>query len=102
MNTDTQTASKCQSCSDRTGRFHLKHAGGWHLKCGMCSLMDGPLIRRSAKVGIVVGTVLVALNQGGALAGGSFPWATSWWKIPLTYLVPFGVSTYGALSNARA
>ena len=24
-----------------------------------------------------------------------------WWKIPLTYCVPFCVATYGALANAR-
>jgi len=68
-------------------------------KCLHCSLIDPPLVRRSARVAIVVGSILVALNQGDQLLAGTFAFATTWWKIPLTYLVPFCVSTYGALSN---
>jgi hypothetical protein len=48
----------------------------------------------------VVGTVLVAINQGTVLAKGDFP-ASLYWKIPLTYLVPFCVATWGALINSR-
>ena len=68
-------------------------------KCLHCSLIDAPLARRSARVAIVVGSILVALNQGDQLLAGTFPFVTAWWKLPLTYLVPFCVSTYGALSN---
>ncbi len=68
-------------------------------KCLRCSLIDAPLVRRSARVTIVVGSILVALNQGDQLLAGTFAFATTWWKIPLTYLVPFCVSTYGSLSN---
>jgi hypothetical protein len=64
-----------------------------------CGFIDRPLLARSSAVAAVVGTVLVALNQGDQLLGGNFPWASSWHKILLTYLVPFGVATYGALSN---
>lgn len=40
------------------------------------------------------------INQGDLLVSGH--WAPSlWWKIPLTYAVPFIVATLGALSNAR-
>jgi hypothetical protein len=47
-----------------------------------------------------VGTILVMINQGDLLVSGH--WAPSlWWKIPLTYAVPFIVATLGALSNAR-
>jgi len=48
----------------------------------------------------VVGTILVAINQGTVLAGGHFPSALAW-KIPLTYAVPFCVATWGALINSR-
>jgi hypothetical protein len=54
---------------------------------------------RSSAVAAVVGTVLVALNQGDQLLGGTFPWSSSWYEILLTYAVPFFVATYGALSN---
>lgn len=55
------------------------------------------ILRHSAVASLVVGTVLTLLNQGDALLRGSFP-ASLWWKIPLTYLVPFLVATYGALA----
>jgi hypothetical protein len=59
-----------------------------------CALADG-VPRRSFGVAIVVGTILNAINQGDAiLAGGALSWA----KIALTYVVPYCVSTYGAVS----
>jgi hypothetical protein len=48
----------------------------------------------------VVGTILVSINQGGILLFGVLP-ASLLWQIPLTYLVPFCVATWGALSNTR-
>ncbi len=48
----------------------------------------------------VVGTALTAINQGNLLIAGSFP-AALYWKIPLTYCVPFCVATWGALVNSR-
>jgi hypothetical protein len=48
----------------------------------------------------VVGTLLTLLNQGDFLISGN--WNTAlYWKIPLTYCVPFLVATYGALSSVR-
>lgn len=43
----------------------------------------------------VIGTVLNLINQGDALFGGG---SVNWLKISLTYLVPYCVSTYGAVS----
>jgi len=63
--------------------------------------MFGPMLRRSFVVAIVVGTILTAINQGNILATGDFP-ASLYWKIPLTYCVPFAVATTGALLNARS
>jgi|CXWL01.1.fsa_nt_gi hypothetical protein len=59
------------------------------------------ILRRSAGAALVVGTVLTLLNQGDALLRGSFS-ASLWWKVPLTYLVPFLVATYGALAVSPA
>jgi hypothetical protein len=58
------------------------------------------MLRRSLWTAIFVGTVLVAINQGNVLLTGDLP-ASLAWKIPLTYLVPFCVATWGALINSR-
>jgi hypothetical protein len=58
------------------------------------------MLKRSLKAAIVVGTVLTALNQGDVLLAGDLSNAL-YWKIPLTYCVPFLVATYGALVNNR-
>jgi hypothetical protein len=43
----------------------------------------------------VVGTILNLINQGDAIFGTT---PMNWIKIVLTYLAPYGVSTYGAVS----
>ncbi len=92
----------CPSCHlPLAGRrtFSVRGRAGQLIKCARCSFIDRDLLRRSATIALVVGTALVALNQGDALLDGSFRWSSSWYKLPLTYLVPFCVATYGALSN---
>jgi len=42
-----------------------------------------------------VGTVLNLINQGDALFGAG---SVNWLKAALTYVVPYCVSTYGAMS----
>lgn len=59
-----------------------------------CALSNG-VPRRSFYVALIVGTVLNLINQGDALVGFS---SVSWVKLVLTYLVPYAVSTYGAVS----
>jgi hypothetical protein len=58
------------------------------------------MLRRSFLTAVVVGTFLTAVNQGSILAQGDFP-SGLYWKIPLTYIVPFCVATWGALGNPR-
>ncbi len=58
------------------------------------------MLRRSALTALVVGTALVLINQGTALAAGEFRPALVW-QIPLTYAVPFCVASWGALGNSR-
>ncbi len=65
-----------------------------------CVLMYRALLRRSTLTGLVVGTILTAINQGTLILAGNFPPELAW-KIPLTYCVPFCVSTWGALTNSR-
>jgi len=59
-----------------------------------------PLVRRSAGIALLVGTLLIAINQGMALASGDLSWALAW-KVPLIYASPYSVSTAGALLNGR-
>jgi hypothetical protein len=54
-----------------------------------------PSAKRSCVVAVIVGSILNAINQGDAMIGGG---TVIWWKILLTYLVPFCVATYGAYS----
>lgn len=59
------------------------------------ALSDGvPL--RSLKLALVVGTALNLINQGDALFGTA---AVNWWKLALTYAVPYLVSTYAAVTT---
>ena len=58
------------------------------------------MLRRSVIIAGVVGTLLLAINQGDLLLGAEWP-DTLVWKVPLTYLVPFIVATWGALVNSR-
>ena len=69
-------------------------------KCILCALLHLPMLRRSLTVALIVGTVLTILNQGDIIFAGDWKPAL-YWKIPLTYCVPFCVATYGALSNSR-
>ncbi len=64
---------------------------------GMC--VDGPVLKRSLAVSLIVGTILCAINQGDAILAGEMPVI---WKVILTYIVPFCVATYGAYSACVA
>jgi hypothetical protein len=63
-----------------------------------CCLSNG-VPRRSLVIAAVVGTILNLINQGDALFG-EHPLKLT--KLLLTYLVPYCVATYGALSYQLA
>jgi len=81
--------------------YEVRTAAGRSRRCLRCALIFGPMLRRSFVVAIIVGTILTAINQGNIVAAGDLP-ASLYWKIPLTYCVPFAVATTGALLNARS
>jgi len=56
------------------------------------------MARRSFATALVVGTILNVINQGDAVLWWG---AVSWWKMVLTYCVPFCVATFGAYSAHR-
>jgi hypothetical protein len=57
--------------------------------------VSGGVPRRSLIVSVVVGSILNLINQGDALVGGG---DVNMAKIVLTYIVPYVVATYGAVS----
>ena len=96
-------SAACESCgtSIRGGGYDLRKPSGVEHRCLSCSLRYQPMLWRSTKVALIVGTILTALNQGDQLTGLAPRSAWLWWKIGLTYLVPFCVATFGSLANAK-
>ena len=65
----------------------------WKLGCSY-AVSDG-VPRRALWVAIIVGTNLNLINQGDVLLSGQ---RLDFTKLALTYIVPYFVSTYGAVS----
>ncbi len=61
--------------------------------------MAWPVAKRSLIIAFLVGSILNLINQGDALMAGV---DVIWWKVALTYCVPFCVSTYGAYCALRS
>lgn len=55
---------------------------------------------RSLVISLLIGTLLVIINQGNIIVQGDLP-SSLVWKVPLTYAVPYCVATAGAMLNAR-
>ncbi len=59
----------------------------------------GRSVRRSLAVAAIVGTLLNVINQGPEMIAGHWP---IWWKLALTYFVPFAVASYGSYAALRS
>ena len=94
------TCEKCQNVKVGGLTFAMRTSSGEIYACLKCALQHIPMLKRSIATALVVGTILVMLNQGDLIFSGQGT-SSLLWKIPLTYLVPFMVSTWGALTNAR-
>lgn len=53
---------------------------------------------RAIKISLIIGTLLTIINQGDMIVNGIIP---PLWKIILTYLVPFSVSSYSSAKLLR-
>ncbi len=62
------------------------------------AISDG-VPRRSLRIALVVGSILNLINQGDVLFGSA---QVNWWKVALTYTVPYLVSTYGVVAFRMA
>ena len=67
--------------------------GQWSCIWVWC-ISDG-VPKRSLVVALIVGTILNLINQGDALVAGA---RLNWTKLILTFVVPYAVATYGAVS----
>ena len=70
------------------------------LKCQRCAVRHPPLLRKAIATSLIIGTILTLINQGDMLLAGHLT-PVLLWKIPLTYVVPFSVSSYSALAISR-
>ena len=70
-----------------SAREALRRTSGWRS------------VRRSLTVALFIGTVLNAINQGPEIFTGHWP---VWWKLLLTYSVPFCVASYGSYAAFRS
>jgi hypothetical protein len=92
------SAPTCVKCH-RPGRYRGAVAGQSAPLCTRHFVRSSTTLRRATVTALVVGTILTALNQGDLLLAGDTTSAMLW-KIPLTYLVPFLVTIWGALTRA--
>lgn len=84
-------------------------AGGWFAfagpygpiaKCTRCALAHRPMLAKALWTALVVGSILVLINQGDLILSGQLTPRIAL-KLGLTYFVPFGVSVYSVLVNSR-
>ena len=72
--------------------------GTWREACRV--VLYRAHLRASARIAVVVGTVLFAINQLDVVLAGNASTAT-WVKSGVTYVVPFVVSNLGILTATR-
>lgn len=99
---ETEICCLCQHPPVLDSWFQLTSADGARtsVACLRCTVCQPSLVRRAGGVALVVGTILTLINQGDIILEGRLS-AEHLWKIPLTFLVPYLVSTYSALGTLR-
>lgn len=76
-------------------------SGGFPPRASWLATAGRPdVVRRSLRVALAVGTLLVLINYGDRLLAGDLR-RLDWLKMALTYLVPYGVSTYASVGALR-
>ncbi|HEV8655661.1 MAG TPA: nitrate/nitrite transporter NrtS [Candidatus Limnocylindria bacterium] len=92
--------ARCDVCG-RAARYAFPTTGGGaDVRCGRHAVAYPRVRDRALGVGLVVGTILFAINQlDVVLSGAITPLLAA--KVALTYLVPYSVATYSALEVSR-
>ena len=97
---DMDGSLKCALCGIQLSNVYYTRSSesrNFHLKC---FLKNWELFKRSLLASVTVGSILIMLNQVDFVISGNY-YRAMIWKIPLTYLVPFLVATWGAVMNSR-
>ncbi len=63
--------------------------------------VEGAVVRRALACAVVVGSVLITINHGDAIVAGEVSLGR-FFRMGLTVLVPYCVSTYSSVSALRA
>ena len=66
------------------------------MKAWLAVASEPHIYKRSFKVSMIVGTILVLINQSELIFSGQLSWALML-KIGLTYCVPYSVSTHASV-----
>ena len=94
------TENVCAVCG-RVARYAFPAASGdYEPRCLRHAIFHPRVRDRALGVGLVVGTILFAINQLDAVLRGELTLVLAA-KVALTYLVPYCVSTYSALQASR-
>jgi hypothetical protein len=82
------------------GMFMTKSKVKDQTEPGVFQMISGDGTPQKALItALVVGSVLTLINHGDQLFAGDFPPA---WKVLLTYITPYCVTTWGAFTGKRA
>jgi hypothetical protein len=87
-------------CANRSRYEFASGADTQHVRCLRHALGYPPVRDRAIRVALLVGSILLVINQGDVVLSGQLS-AVVAAKIGLTYLVPYSVSTYSALATNR-
>jgi hypothetical protein len=63
--------------------------------------LDGAVVRRALRTAVFVGSILIGINHGDALLRGDVD-GSRLFRICLTLLVPYGVSTTSSVAALRS
>lgn len=78
-----------------------KNVPPWSTHIDGCRLiLSGVTFKTCARVALVVGTILSAVNQGAVIANGDATNLT-WVRVAVNYLIPFLVSSIGYIAPFR-
>jgi hypothetical protein len=72
----------------------------WQMKTFFQAATEKSTVATSAKVALLVGTILAAINYGDRIFFHGDMRAVDWVKLAVTYCVPYCVATYGAARYA--
>jgi hypothetical protein len=90
----------CARCGRRVERSRGYRLPDGEQRCPRCIWRHRLIVRRALITAVIVGTILTLINQGDRLLAGDVT-AGVVLKTGLTFLVPYCVSTSGAVGLSR-